>query len=86
MSGNPVDLYKLLDDFTQGGTPLQATMGSKQEWGTTILAAGMLANHNLAATMTAEEMADAAISYFNVLQERLALYNKSTVHSLENLL
>jgi dihydroneopterin aldolase len=52
----------------------------------TILTAAMLSNENLASSMTAEEMVDASINYMNVIQERLAFYEGSKLHSLERLL
>ena len=43
-------LINLIAGFTSGGTPLQATVGSKSEWMVTILTASMLANETLAAS------------------------------------
>jgi hypothetical protein len=80
------DLTKLLAGFTSDGTPLQALVGSKMEWGVTILTASMLANENLAGQMTAEEMVDGAINYYNVIQERLGYYQQHQTTSLERLL
>jgi hypothetical protein len=80
------NLVKLLAGFTSDGTPLQALIGNRQEWGVTILTAAMLANENLAGQMTAEEMVDGAINYYNVIQERLGYYQKCQAHSLERLL
>ena len=79
-------LINLIAGFTSGGTPLQATVGSKAEWMVTILTASMFANETLAASMVPEEMVDAAINYMNVIQERLSYYEKSKLHSLERLL
>ena len=79
-------LINLIVGFTSGGTPLQATVGSKSEWMVTILTASMLANETLAASMVAEEMVDAAINYMNVIQERLSYYEGAKLHSLERLL
>ena len=79
-------LINLIAGFTSGGTPLQATIGSKSEWMVTILTAAMLSNENLASSMTAEEMIDASINYMNVIQERFAYYEKAKLHSLERLL
>jgi hypothetical protein len=79
-------LINLIAGFTSGGTPLQATVGSKAEWMVTILTASMLANETLAASMVPEEMVDAAINYMNIIQERLSYYEKSKLHSLERLL
>jgi hypothetical protein len=80
------NLVKLLAGFTSDGTPLQALVGSKMEWGVTILTAAMLANEHLASSMTAEEMVDAGINYYNVIQERLGYYQQHQAHSLERLL
>lgn len=79
-------LINLIAGFTNGGTPLQATVGSKSEWMVTILTASMLANETLAASMVPEEMVDAAINYMNVIQERLSYYEGAKLHSLERLL
>jgi hypothetical protein len=46
MGGDPV-LNKLIAGFTNDGTPLSATIGSKMEHGVVILTAAMLANENL---------------------------------------
>jgi hypothetical protein len=46
----------------------------------------MLANENLAASMDATEMVDAAINYTHVIQERLGYYQQNQMHSLERLL
>ena len=46
----------------------------------------MLANQNLAASMQAEEMVDAAINYYNLIQERLGYYQQNQTSSLEKLL
>jgi hypothetical protein len=73
MGGDPV-LNKLIAGFTQDGTPLSATIGSKMEHGVVILTAAMLSNENLAASMDAEEMVDAAINYYNIIQQRLGYY------------
>lgn len=79
-------LSKLLAGFTSDGTPLSATIGSKLEWGVTILTASMLANEHLASSMDAEEMVDAAINYYNLIQERLGYYQQNQAQSLERLL
>lgn len=79
-------LVKLLAGFTSDGTPLSALVGSKLEWGVTILTAAMLSNENLASQMTAEEMVDGAINYYNVIQERLGYYQQHQAHSLERLM
>ena len=65
-SRDPASLFQLLASFTNDGTPLEALLGSKVEWGVTVLTAGMLANENLAASMTPEEMVDGAINYYNL--------------------
>lgn len=85
MGGDAI-LNKLIAGFTQDGTPLTALLGSKQELGVVILTAAMLANENLAGQMTAEEMVDGAINYYNVIQERLGYYQQHQAHSLERLL
>jgi hypothetical protein len=85
MKGDSV-LNSLIAGFTQDGTPLSALIGSKQEFGVVILTAAMLANENLAGQMTAEEMVDGAINYYNVIQERLGYYQQHQAHSLERLL
>ena len=80
------NLTKLLAGFTSDGTPLPAIIGSKLEWGVTVLVASMLANENLVSSMEAEEMVDAAINYYNLIQERLGYYQRHQAHSLERLL
>ena len=85
MGGDPV-LNKMIAGFTQDGTPLNALIGNKLEWGVTTLVAGMLANESLSSQMTAEEMVDAAINYMNIIQERLSYYEGAKLHSLERLL
>ncbi len=85
MNGD-VHLNKLIAGFTNDGTPLSATIGSKMEHGVVILTAAMLANENLASSMDAEEMVDAAINYYNVIQQRLGYYQQHQTHSLERLL
>jgi hypothetical protein len=80
------NLSKLLAGFTSDGTPLSAIIGSKLEWGVTVLTAAMISNENLSSQMTAEEMVDASINYYNVIQERLGYYEISKTHSLERLL
>ena len=79
-------LINLIAGFTSGGTPLQATVGSKSEWMVTILTAAMFANENLSASMMPEEMVDASINYMNIIQERLSYYEGAKLHSLERLL
>lgn len=79
-------LNKLVAGFTNDGTPLSAIIGSKMEHGVVILTAAMLANENLASSMDAEEMVDAAINYYNVIQQRLGYYQEHQAHSLERLL
>lgn len=85
MNGD-VQLNKLIAGFTQDGTPLSATIGSKMEHGVVILTAAMLANTNLAASMDPEEMVDSAIHYYNIIQKRLGYYQEHQAHSLERLL
>ena len=86
MERDPAALYNLLAGFTQDGTPLSATIGSKQEWGVVVLTAAMLSNENLAAQMTPEEMVDGAINYYNLIQERLGYYQQHQANSLERML
>ena len=85
MGGDSV-LNKLIAGFTSDGTPLSATIGSTIEHGVVILTAAMLSNENLAASMDAEEMVDAAINYYNLIQERLGYYQAHQTNSLERLL
>jgi hypothetical protein len=85
MGGDSV-LNKMIAGFTSDGTPLSATIGSKIEHGVVILTAAMLSNENLAASMDAEEMVDAAINYYNLIQERLGYYQTHQTNSLERLL
>jgi hypothetical protein len=77
---------RLLETFTQGGTPLPALIGNKLEWQVTVLTAAMISNENLAASMDAAEMVDAAINYTHIIQERLGYYQQNQMHSLERLL
>ena len=83
--GDPL-LNKLIAGFTQDGTPINALIGNKLEWGVTTLVAGMLANETLSSQMSAEEMVDGAINYYHVIQERLNYYQQNQVNSLERLL
>jgi hypothetical protein len=85
MGGDPI-LNKLIAGFTQDGTPLSATIGSKMEHGVVILTAAMLANEHLASSMDPEEMVDAALNYYNLIQQRLGYYQQHQAHSLERLL
>ena len=85
MNGDPA-LNKLIAGFTNDGTPLSATIGSKMEHGVVILTAAMLANEHLASSMDAEEMVDAALNYYNLIQQRLGYYQQHQASSLERLL
>ena len=85
MNGD-INLNKLIAGFTSDGTPLSATIGSKMEHGVVILTAAMLANEHLASSMDAEEMVDAAVNYYNLIQQRLGYYQEHQAHSLERLL
>ena len=67
-------LTQMMATFTAEGTPLSAIMGNRLEWQATILTAAMIANDRLAASMDAEEMVDAAISYATIIQKRLGHY------------
>lgn len=80
------NLFKILDGFTQSGTPLPALIGNKLEGQVTILVAGLLANTNVCSELDATEIVDAAINYANIIQERLGHYQKSQINSLEKLL
>lgn len=80
------NLTKLLAGFTSDGTPLAATIGSKMEWGVVVLTASMIANEHLASSMDAEEMVDAAINYYNLIQDRLGYYQNHQANALERLL
>ena len=86
MEKDSANLHNLIAGFTQEGTPLEALIGSKIEWGVTVLTASMLANTNLASSMQPEEMVDGAINYYNLIQERLAYYRQNQVHSLEKMI
>jgi hypothetical protein len=79
-------LTQMMANFTAEGTPLSAIMGNRLEWQATILTAAMIANDRLAASMDAEEMVDAAISYATIIQKRLGHYQNNQVHSLERLM
>jgi len=79
-------IYYVLDNFTKGGTPLPALIGNKLEWQTTTILAGLLANNNIAATMEADEMVDAAIAYANLIGDKLGQYNATKKLSLERLI
>ena len=85
MGGDSV-LNKLIAGFTNDGTPLAAIVGSKMEHGVVILTAAMLANEHLASSMDAEEMVDAALNYYNLIQQRIGYYQEHQANSLERLL
>tara|TARA_R100001086_G_scaffold1071_2_gene644 strand:+ start:11629 stop:11934 length:306 start_codon:yes stop_codon:yes gene_type:complete len=78
--------HYILDSFTKGGTPLPTMLGNKQEWMTTIIVAGLLANENVSAAIDAEGIVDAAINYVNIIQQRLGHYQNNQVNSLNHLL
>ena len=80
------NLTKLLAGFTSDGTPLAATIGSKMERGVVVLTASMIANEHLASSMDAEEMVDAAINYYNLIQDRLGYYQNHQANAIERLL
>ena len=86
MSANEEQLVRILAGFTADGTPLSAITGNKKEWQVTILTAAMLANEQLAASMHAEEMIDAAINYSAIIEERLGYYQANQVNHLERLI
>jgi hypothetical protein len=83
---DPAALFSLINSFTQGGLPLSAMTGTKQEMHVVILTGCLLANPQIAASLEAEELVDAAITYSNLIQERLGKYNQSKLHNLEKLL
>lgn len=78
--------HYILDSFTKSGTPLPTMLGSKQEWMTTVITAGLLANEKISAAIDAEGIVDAAINYVNIIQERLGHYQNNQVNSLNHLL
>jgi len=78
--------HYILDSFTKGGTPLPTMLGSKQEWMTTVITAGLLANEKVSASIDAEGIVDAAISYVNIIQQRLGYYQSNQTNSLNRLL
>ena len=84
--GGDAALNKMIAGFTQDGTPLNALIGNKLEWGVTTLVASMISIEQLASSMDAEEMVDAAINYYNIIQERLGYYQQHQANSLEKLL
>ena len=87
MSNEKLDnIATLLEGFTQNGTPLQALFGDKMELGVIIITCAMIANENLAASMEIEEQVDAAINFYNIIQDRIGYYRNNQAHSLEKLL
>jgi len=46
----------------------------------------MISNEHLASSMDAEEMVDAAINYYNLIQDRLGYYQNHQANALERLL
>ena len=79
-------IYYVLDNFTKGGTPLPALIGSKLEWQVTTIVAGLLANPNISASLEADELVEAAITYTNIIGDKLGQYNAAKMHSLERLM
>ena len=79
-------LYNLLEAFTNGGTPLPALIGTKQEMRVTILVAALLANDSVCSQSEPAELVDAAIAYNNLIEERLGVYQQQQVSTLERLL
>ena len=77
--------HYILDSFTKGGTPLPTMLGNKQEWMTTVVVAGLLANEKVAASIDAEGIVDAAINYVNIIQQRLGNYQNNKINSLNHL-
>lgn len=87
MSNDKLDnISKLLEGFTQNGTPLQALFGDKMELGVILLTCAMISNENLAASMEIDEQVDAAINFYNIIQDRIGYYRANQAHSLEKLL
>jgi hypothetical protein len=82
---NP-QLFNLLESFTNGGTPLPALIGTKQEMRVTILVAALISNDSVCSKSEPTELIDAAIAYSNLIEERLGIYQNQQVHSLERLL
>ena len=79
-------IYYVLSSFTKDGTPLNALVGNKLEWQVTTIMAGLLSNPNIVEKLDAEQIADSAIMYANIIQERLGHYQNAQVHSLEKLM
>lgn len=79
-------IHKLISSFTSDGTPAQALFGDKMEAGVLMLTCAMIANENLAAAMDIDEQVDAAINFYNVIQERIGYYRNNQAHALEKLL
>jgi len=79
-------IYYILDNFTKGGTPLTAFLGGRMEWQVTTLVAGLLANPQVSQGLDAEQIVEAAVSYANIIQSKLAQYEGSTVNNLERLM
>jgi hypothetical protein len=79
-------IYYILDNFTKSGTPLTAFLGGRMEWQVTTLVAGLLANPQVSQSLDAEQIVEAAVSYANIIQSKLAQYEGSTVNNLERLM
>ena len=79
-------IYYVLSSFTKDGTPLSALVGNKLEWQVTTIMAGLLANPGVVEKLDPIQIADAAINYANIIQERLGHYQNAQIHTLEKLI
>ena len=78
-------LYKLLYDFTCGGTSLPALTGTKHEMRVTILVAALISNETVCSQSDPSDLVDAAIAYNKLIEERLGLYQQNQMNNLEHL-
>ena len=78
-------LYRLLYDFTNGGTPLPALTGTKHEMRVTILVAALISNEHVCSNSEPAELVDAAIAYNKLIEERLGVYQQNQLTNLEEL-
>ena len=79
-------IYYILDNFTKGGAPLSSFLGGRMEWQVTTLVAGLLANPSVSSNLDAEQIVEAAVSYANIIQDKISQYEGSTVSNLERLM
>ena len=79
-------IYYILDNFTKGGAPLSSFLGGRMEWQVTTLVAGLLANPNVSSNLDAEQIVEAAVSYANIIQNKISQYEGATVSNLERLM